>query len=366
MSASVDQEFVNYYEILGLAETADDKTIKKAIREQRQIWNKRAAQANPVKREQAQKRVRDLGAAERVLLDPNGRQGFDQQLRQYRPATNHVTVNADQGGRDWLSLAREYFERGNAQSAYYCAREAIAQNGANHEAWAIRANSSFSMGKYQDAGFEFRETISLKPDSAEYHFDYAEAFAALGSVNEAIGEYETALRLEPGNPLYRTAIANMCLKQGDPQRALKLMEEVVQEYPNEPVFQYYLALAIERVQLTMWSRLRNGNYLITSWAQIDVTRKMSGRALSLNFDDEPLRRSLNENLTLAERAAQTKFFHSNVKEYGIALVVSLFLIAYHGIGVLAVAAVIGLYVLTHRMPVWQHNAKNPFIAKQGI
>jgi tetratricopeptide (TPR) repeat protein len=366
MNAPATQDFVNFYETLGLAETADDKAIKQAIREQRQIWNKRAAQANPVKREQAQKRVRDLGEAERVLLDPSRRPGYDQWLRQYRPTNHQVAAGADQGGRDWLSLARDYFQRGNAPSAYYCAREAIAKNGGNHEAWAIRANSSFTMGNYRDAGFEFREAISLKPDSAEYHFDYAEAFAASGALNEAMGEYEAALRLEPGNPLYRTAIANISLKMGDPQRALSLMEDVVREYPNEQVFQYYLALAIEAVQLTMWSRLRNGSWIITSPAQIDMTRQMSGRALQMTFDDEPLRRSLQENLTLAERAAQTKFFHGNLQGYGVALLVGLVLIAYHGLGILVVAAVIGLYVLTHRMPVWKHNAQNPFIVHRGI
>ena len=72
--------FVNYYEILpGIVETSQEDAIRKAIREQRQIWNKRAAQADPVKREQAQKRVRDLGDAERVLLDPARKQAFDEQ-----------------------------------------------------------------------------------------------------------------------------------------------------------------------------------------------------------------------------------------------------------------------------------------------
>jgi len=59
------EEFVNFYAILpGIVETSNEAAIRKAIREQRQIWNKRAAQADPVKREQAQKRVRDLGQAQ--------------------------------------------------------------------------------------------------------------------------------------------------------------------------------------------------------------------------------------------------------------------------------------------------------------
>ena len=358
--------FVNYYEILpGIVETSQEDAIRKAIREQRQIWNKRAAQADPVKREQAQKRVRDLGDAERVLLDPARKQAFDEQARQYRPQQNAPT-QADGGNRDWLSDAKHYFDIGNFASAYYAAREAIAKDGANHEAWSIRANSSFNMGHFQDAGFEFREAISLKPDSAEYHFDYGDAFAQLGELKEARGEYEAALRIEPGNPLYRTAVASIQLRQGELDAALSVMESEVKEYPDEQFFQYYLALAIEAVQDSKWSRTRDNKLIITSEAQIEVTRQMSGRALKLKFDDEPLRKSLQRNLDLADKAAEVKWFHSSVGSWVIALLISLALIPANGIGVLLTIGVVALYVATHRRPVWKNNARNPAIVKRGI
>ncbi|MCB0907798.1 MAG: tetratricopeptide repeat protein [Nocardioidaceae bacterium] len=357
---------MNFYEILpGIVETSSPEQIRDAIRAQRQIWNKRAAQADPVKREQAQKRVRDLGEAERVLLDPAKKGAFDQQARQYRPQEN-TAAQAGSGGRDWLTVAREYFNRGNFASAYYAAREAISHEGRNHEAWSIRANSSFNLGNFQDAGFEFREAISLKPDSAEYHFDYGDAFAQLGSLTEARGEYEAALRLEPGNPLYRTAVASIQLKQGESEAALALMESVVSEFPDQQFFQYYLALAIEAVQLTKWSQVGNGNWIITSEAQIEVTRQMSSRALALKFDDEPLRRSLQQNLELAEKAAQMKWFHSNLGGWAVALLIGVCLVAAKGVGLLVIAAVVGLYWMTHRMPVWKHNSKMPGIVRRGI
>ncbi|MHB1431000.1 MAG: tetratricopeptide repeat protein [Streptosporangiaceae bacterium] len=366
---TVTQEFVNFYEILpNVVETSDEATIRKAIREQRQIWNKRAAQADPVKREQAQKRIRDLGDAERTLLNPEKKRDFDRQARQYRPESN-TAAQADSGGRDWLALAREYFNRGNFASAYYAAREAISQNGANHEAWSIRANSSFNMGNFEAAGFEFREAISLKPDSAEYHFDYGDAFAQIGTptgLREALGEYEAALRIDPGNPVYRTAIASIQLRQGESDKALALMEDVVREHPEEEFFQYYLALAIEAVQDSKWSRTRDGRLLITSEAQISLTREMAGRALRLKFDDEPLRTALQRDLNLADKAAETKWFHSSIGAWAFAVLISLALIAANGIGLIFLIIVVGLYVPTHRRPVWKQNARNPAIVKRGI
>ncbi len=106
------------------------------------------------------------------------------------------------------------------------------------------------MGNYRDAGFEFREAIGLRPDNPEYHFDYAEAFLALGSWGEALSEYEFALRLAPDEPLYKTAIANVYLIQGMAEKALDIMEAVVEQHPLVAVFQYYLALALQAVNLT--------------------------------------------------------------------------------------------------------------------
>jgi predicted Zn-dependent protease len=358
-------ELVDFYGLLGIAETADADAVKRAVREQRRTWNKRAAQSDPVKRAQAEQRVRDLAEAERVLLDPAKRQRFDQEIRTARPRSVDPAGPNDEH-RDWIVAARRYFEQNNAHSAYYAAREAILVNGADHEAWSILANSSFLMGKYGDAEFEFNEAIRLQPNNAVYHFDLAEAYAARGQLDPALGEYEIALRLDPGNPLYRTAIANIFIHKSAPEKALELMELVVAEHPDVEFFQYYLALALHDVNLTKWARTRSGTYIITSPAQIEVTKTMSGRALKLKYDDAALRASLTENLQLAARAEQVRYFHSNLGGWAVAVLIGLFMIAYHGLGILIVAGLVTLYVVLHRMPVWKHNAKQLGIAHHGI
>lgn len=358
-------ELVDFYALIGVAETVDDEQIKRAIREQRRMWNKRAAQADAVKRSQAEQRIRDLAEAERVLLDPAKRRDFDLQLRTGR--TRRPEPGAAHGdGRNWLDAAREYFEQNNAHSAYYAAREAIAVNGAAHEAWSIRANSSFLMGNYGDAEFEFNEAIRLQPDNPDYHFDLAEAYAAHGILDRAKAEYETALRLDAGNPVYRTAIANVFINQGQPGKALEIMEAIVKEYPEVQIFQYYLALALHDVNLTKLSRVQGGGYILTSAEQVQVTRDMSGRALRLKYDDKALRASLQENLDLAQRAEQVRFFHSSIGGWAFALLVGLFMVAYHGLGILIMGIVVVAYVALHRMPVWKHNAGMLAIAHRGI
>jgi curved DNA-binding protein CbpA len=358
-------EFVNYYEILSVAETADADAIQKAIRDQRRTWNKRAGQSDPIKRAQAEERIRQLAEAERVLLDPTSRAKFDQASKVYRPPSA-PTSTSDGATRDWLLEARSYFAKGNAPSAYYAAREAIALNGARHEAWSIRANSSFLMNNFRDAEFEFNEAIRLQPNNPDYHFDLAEAYASADQWRSALGEYETALRLAPGNPVYRTAIANVYIQNEIPDRALEIMEGVVKEFPDTEVFQYYLALALHDVNLTKWSRLRDGSWSLTSEAQIDITRRMSGRALGLKYDDQRLRASLQENLDLADAAAEDAWYHGDFGPYMFAVLVGICALAAYGLGVLIIGAAVWVYVATHRMPRWKHNAKSPFIAQRGI
>ena len=133
------------------------------------MWTKRAAQSDPIKRAQAEELIREIAEAERVLLDPGSVVISTQRPGQAKwPAA----VDSPPGKRDWLPIAKKYFGAGKCLAAVlHAAREAIGYDGANHEAWAIRANSSFVMGNYRDAGFEFREAIGLRPDNPEYHFE---------------------------------------------------------------------------------------------------------------------------------------------------------------------------------------------------
>jgi len=373
-------EFVDFYDILNLPETADDERIRKAIRDQRRIWNKRAGQADAVQKHLAEQRIRDLAEAERVLLSASSRKTFDggraQNKARAAAASNAAAEATGEGKRDWIAEARQFYAGGNAHAANYAAREAIAVNGADHEAWSIRANSSFILSNYADAGFEFREAIRLQPHNATYHFDYGEAHGAAGNWSDALAEYEVALQQAPGNPVYKTAIANVYLNTGRAAQALELIEQVVKAEPSVEFFQYYLAAALHDVNLAKWSRMSNGSFMITSPMQIRVTREMSGRALKLKFSDDALRASLQDNLRRADVAEQQKWTLSgNILMYLGAFLVSLIMLfAGFGsgsggvgfIGLLAAAGIVWAYVTRHHKAVWQYNAASPGITVRGV
>lgn len=379
--ATTTATFVDFYDILNLPETSDADRVKTAIRDQRRIWNKRAGQSDPVQKSVAEQRIRELADAERVLLNETSRQQYDStrvrdKARAAAESAAATATSATEGARDWMTEARAFYASGNAHAANYAAREAIATNGANHEAWNIRANSSFILSNYADAGFEFREAIRLQPHNAAYHFDYGEAHAATGSWADALVEYETALRQIPGDPVYKTAIANVYLQTDRAAEALALMEEVVKSAPAVEVFQYYLAAALHDATLEKWSHLSSGPYLITSPEQIEVTRQMSRRALALKFSDETLRGSLEENLRLADVAeAATWTMSGNMKWYiaGFLLGLVLLFSGFGGgnvltglIGLAIGGLVVFAFVSRHHKPQWKYNAVHPMIKTRGI
>ncbi len=370
MTANATTRWVDFYDILNIPLTADEDRIKEAIRSGRRNWNKRAASPNAETKQTAERMIADLAAAERILLQPASRKGYDAAYgaERSRSQASTAALQPTHGG-DWIQRARDFMGIGNAHSANYAAREAIALNGANHEAWSIRANASFMLGNYADAGFEFREAIRLQPQNAMYHFDYGDAMFANGETAAALGEYETALRLDPSNPVYKTAIANLYLANNKSIEALKLMEEVTRDHPGNEFFNYYLAYALHDVTLEKWSRLPNGSFVITSEEQISVTRAMTNRALGLKFDDDRLRASLRENMQLADRAAETIWEHSsNLLWYLGALLVGLIML-FSGeptmmfIGFLLLGGSIAAYVKRHHKPRWRFSADLPLVRK---
>lgn len=370
--------FVDYYDILSLPTTADEEQIQQAVRSQRRLWNKRAGQSDAVQRSTAEQRIRDLAEAERVLLNTAARKAYDatrseNKARATADAETAGSSAAEVGIRDWLAEARRFYAINNAHAANYAAREAIAMNGADHEAWNIRANSSFILGEYRDAGFEFREAIRLQPQNAAYHFDYGEAHAAVGDWSAALAQYEIALRQDSDNPVYKIAIVNVYLNTDRAQKALAIAEEVVAAHPEVEVFQYYLALALHDANLEKLTRARGG-YMITSPQQIAITREMAGRALKLNFHDKELSDSLKENLALADQAEKIVWTPSEHKMiYFVGIVIGVVMFSGFGmnafliglLGILLVAGVPFLYVKRHRMPLWQFNASRAGITSNG-
>ncbi|MFD0816751.1 tetratricopeptide repeat protein [Micromonospora zhanjiangensis] len=360
---------MDYYEILQIPETADTAQIKAAVSQQRRIWIKRQASADPKRRGEAETRVRNIDEAERVLLNTQQRQGYDRRLPDQRRAAPE-TAHQD-GDADWLDRARVYLEMGNPGAAHRAAREATNQRGGDHGAWFLRAHSSFLLGQAADAEFEFAEAIRIAPDESEYHHDLGEVYAQQEKWPLAMREFETALRLAPGNPVTRTAIAQVLLATDEPQKALSIMEAVVQEHRDNNIFKYYLGAALEATARHSVTLLRDGTIIVTSQAQADLLNRNADRIAKLGLRDQDAAAAVVELRRLATSSREMMWVHSSAWQlYGFMLIASLCglcggLGSGDGGGVAAglfIAApiavgVVALYISRHRKPAYQHAAQ---------
>jgi predicted Zn-dependent protease len=349
------QTFLNFYELLALAPSASPDEIREAVRKQRRQWVKRQASADPAKRAEAEVKVRQLDEAERTLLDPVLRGGFDEQLRNYRPPA--PTPDGQAG--DWLAKAQVYLDQGHVAAAHVAAREAINQRGSDDAAWYIRAHASFLMGQARDAEYEFAEAIRLQPANPDYHFDLGDVLAQQEKWDSALREYETALRFQPRNPQYRTAIAQVYCATDKARQALAIMEQVVAEFGDDEVFRYYLAVALHDSAVESMSEFSDG-HLPTSEAQVAIAERHAARIEGLRIDNSDTRELASGLRELARESRKPRWLPSgHLKAYiftflGLLLLSGLVDGFAAFIWLVAAGGLVWVYVYRHRKPTWQH------------
>jgi tetratricopeptide (TPR) repeat protein len=295
---------VNYYEILEISREASAECVRLAVKRQRRTWVKRLQVPGAERRREAEERMALIEAAEATLLDPEARSVFDAWLARYVPPAPK-TEQAAEGG-DWLSLAKEFLEHGDAASAVYAARQATDRQASRHEAWAVRGRASFLSGQDQDAISEFAEALRICPDSDEYLFDLGTVYEQAGRDKPALDCYARAVRIAPDNPLYQVAIAGIYLDNNMPEKALPTLEKVHANYPEIDEFTFYFAAVLNEVALRGWTLVGRVR-VITKMQQIGPSRSFLRRAENLNPGDHNLRATIARNLRIVDSAGCRHF-----------------------------------------------------------
>lgn len=70
----------DYYKIVGVDRTASRDTIDRTLRDQLRHWQQRTSSADLPRRQEAERRVRQLAEARRTLLDERQRRRYDREL----------------------------------------------------------------------------------------------------------------------------------------------------------------------------------------------------------------------------------------------------------------------------------------------
>lgn len=303
------ERFVNYYEVLGVAQDATAEQIKAAIKAQRGLWIPRQQSPSRELEREAQDQLANVRAAEKALLDPGRRAAHDEAIAVYVPPAPErgSDPGPDSGRPDWVAQAAEYLRRNRPEAAAGAAREATDREGGNHAAWSIRGRASLLMNQPDSAIFEFGEAVRLKPGSDEYHCDLGSAYEAKRNFVMAVESYETAQRLAPHVRRHPLSIASAHIQNDKPALAIELLMPLRDLEPGDERCNYLLAVALSAYSFSTWTDLGNGRRLITSGQQAAVTRRNMDQALALRFDDDELREELRSFQAEAVAAVRPTF-----------------------------------------------------------
>lgn len=221
---------VNYYELLEISQNADKTTIEQAIRRTRRVWNNRANNPDVTIRAEAERRVKEIAEAEKILLDENKRKEYDLQLNQ-EPKTEIEDQNPT-NNCDWEEEFFQAYNRDMNDYAAQIAQHEISVHERNGRAWflygeALRRSGNISQGiealkraslllddpgvyrqlgfayadveQYVEAWKAFLNAAKIEPNVAEYHALASNCLRTIGMITEAIAEAKEAYSIDPSD-----------------------------------------------------------------------------------------------------------------------------------------------------------------------
>lgn len=359
--STTTSEFVDYFQLLGLSSSATNEEIEARIREEMRLWVKRTEAPDMAMRQEAERRVKHLTEAKKVLLEPAARQAYEAELRSRPAPAPAAAPTAPAGDEDMVKAAYDYLANGDPLSAVYVASRATERQPGVAEAWAVLAEGKLATGRTDDALYEYRKAIDLKPNEAPYYFGLGGVYERRGEWPSAMQQYEMAARIDPPNVTYRVAIAGVHLQTDNAQKAVDILYQASTQHPDNDVVQYYLAIAYHDAAIQSWTPLRDGNRVITTAQQATFTQDMVNRAQSLRMTDSDMQQALVRMGTQVRYAIDKHWGYTvgDTIKWGAVLgvLMIIFFAVSPGVGVLVLAG-IGLWIYLGMQPGWKINAKH--------
>ncbi|UVJ38042.1 tetratricopeptide repeat protein [Arthrobacter sp. CJ23] len=302
--------FVDYYQVLELERSADSEAIRRAVQKQRTEWRRKANHPKAETRAIAEQYTQHVSDAERILLDPEQREGYNRQLVAH---VNQPPVAQDSpnGGRDWLKVAREHLASGSASQANYAAREATSATPDNAEAWYLRGVTSGVLDNVADAEFELGEAIRLNSNEASYHCELGDLYMASGIPERAQTAYQRASDLDPSNLFFNVGVGSALVAQEKAAEAIPLLRKATESDPDNDLFKFHYAIALLDSTTDQWSSYADGSSSILNEAQLDLTRKNLQMVEGLRVKDPELKAHIDEVSLVCAKAERKSWYGSN-------------------------------------------------------
>ncbi|MGH3239453.1 MAG: tetratricopeptide repeat protein [Spirillospora sp.] len=262
----------DYYALLGVERTAPTKDLEKQIRTQLRTWSKRSNHPDLSRRQEAERRVQQLGEARKVLLDAGRRAEYDRRLALVPAPASREPATGKPAGVAWLDEAKRHIVAGDYFSAGYAARQARDAEPGNPEAWSTLAWVNAETGNLRDALFEAGKAVELDPLEAGRHVDLGDLRMGMRMPDGALDCYRRALELDPEREEAVVGIAGIVQDAGKHAEAVRMLEDLLPRSRDPEWLGDQLGIALltaaEAVPRAQWPE----GYMVTTPAEVDFMR----------------------------------------------------------------------------------------------
>ncbi|MCI9889464.1 hypothetical protein JT358_13490 [Micrococcales bacterium 31B] len=312
----------NYYEVLNLDLSADETTIRAAIRKTRSRYRQLTGSPNKQQARRAEEMIEVLAAAENTLLKPDQRADYDAQLRggtgsqvaqrtppapapiarqdirRHQPPTQPPAQPDPQARDHWLAAARQYFATGEYENALQAASHAATADRECAEAWDLQARALLYGNRPREAEFAASEANRLRPDVPATLGLLGDVYAATGRHGEAEKVYTEVVRLEPDSLQWQDRLMWALASSGKREQSIQLGTELVTRNPQAMTLRDSLAMQLlADADACLSFRPNDTNRFFTNRKQLQyyANRLEQVRALGPLGTDATLRRSESEH-----------------------------------------------------------------------
>ena len=292
MKGGVDlgMTFIDFYELLGIEQSADEQAIRAAIRKTRGRYRQQAGSPSLEQRSKAEQVLAQIAEAETAFDSPGSRKTYDAQMAGHKASPLPPNREEQAGSqpnqhrgpqKDWLKTAADYLDAGEPRNAAGAAKEATRATPADPQAWQFRARAALALDDFRDAEFAATEAMKLMPGDGAGHGLRGDVLRAEGRHSEAEDAYRAAADLAPTDPTWHAQVAFTLIDQNRPKDAVSEARGVVVKHAGAQFARDTLARVLIADSKAAMSNDQNGGTYVASKKQIEHIESRLGEMESL-------------------------------------------------------------------------------------
>ncbi|AFZ10114.1 heat shock protein DnaJ domain protein [Oscillatoria nigro-viridis PCC 7112] len=235
--------FVDYYQLLSLEPGWDTDRLRKALKNAFRGNQGRINVATGKKREEIEQRQALIPKAQKILLDPDAKAKYDQELAEWKQTATPFEVAAAAAIPTLLELW-QLIDDGRYRDAVEGGKKLVQHTPNDYLAWEVYARANYYCKEYRTAVSAAEQAIRCNPQKAELYADAGEYLAADEQWDKAVLQLHRAIQLEPNNSGYKLNLASIYIGHEIWADAEALLKGVLSQEPSNSTARYFMAIVI--------------------------------------------------------------------------------------------------------------------------